>query len=146
MARQLKKTLEIPLPDGEVAVVDVNFRIIEIVERIYDTNADVVASVNLASPAKMLRSKIAAVIVEWLSTVETDFKRSEIREYVMTAEPKLLNVYSGCIQAAVLYSLKYINDEEFKQLSSGKDLEPSSSEANRKKSSAPTASSSSATE
>src|SRR5690606_16327403 len=125
MAKQLRKTLEIPLPDGEVAVVDVNFRIIEIVERIYDTNADVVASVNLASPAKMLRSKIAAVIVEWLSTVETDFKRSEIREYVMTAEPKLLNVYSGCIQAAVLYSLKYINDEEFKQLSSGKDLEPS---------------------
>lgn len=145
MAKHLRKTLEIPLPDGEVAVVDVNFRIIEIVERIYDTNADVVASINLASPEKMLRSKIAAVIVEWLSTVETNFKRSEIREYVMTAEPKLLNVYSGCIQAAVLYSLKYINDEEFKQLSSGKDLEPSS-EADRKKSSAPTASSSSATE
>ena len=147
MAKQLRKTLEIPLPDGDTAAVDVNFRIIEIVERVYNSSADVVASVDLASPRSMLRSKIAAVIVDWLTTTEVDFKRSELREHIITAEPKLLNVYSGCIQAAVLYSLKYIDEEQFDLLSKGKDLPTKKAEGSGgKKESVPTASSSSATE
>lgn len=144
--RQLKKTVEIPLPNGEECPVIVDFRIIEVVERVYNQNADLVVSIDLATPSRMLRSKIAAVIVEWLSVKETGFKRSEIKEYVMTADPDLLNVYSGCIQAAVLYSLKYIGDEEFDKLKKGKDLEAPPQGAPPKKDDAPRTSLPSATE
>jgi len=145
--RQLKKTLDIPLPDGETATLNVDFRIIEIVERVYNQNADLVASVDLSTPSRMLRSKIAAVIVEWLAVKETGFKRSEIKEFVLTASPPMLNVFSGCIQAAVLYSLKYIDDDQFDKLKRGEDLEASvKKEPKSGNDDAPTPSSPSATE
>lgn len=143
--RQLKKTLDIPLPNGETATLIVDFRIIEIVERVYNQNADLVASVDLASPTRMLRSKIAATIVEWLATKETGYKRSEIKEFVLTSAPSQLNVFSGCIQAAVLYSLKYIDDEQFDKLSRGEDLDSPPKEEKQGNEDAPTPSLPSAT-
>ena len=146
--RQLKKTLDLPLPDGETTTINVDFRIIEIVERVYNQNADLVASIDLATPARMLRSKVAAVIVEWLATKETGFKRSEIKEFVITAPPPMLNVFSGCIQAAVLYSLKYIDEDQFDRLARGEDLDSPTPPAEGKQGNgnAPTPSSPSATE
>jgi len=148
MANQMKKTLELPLPDGETLTMEVTFRIIEIVERVYQKNADMVVSVDLASPIHMLRSKIADVISEWVATRQTNFKRSEIREFVITRQPMDLNVYAGCIQAAVMYSLKYIDDDQFAKLTRGEDLdEPTpKKESKRGKGKAPAASSKSATE
>lgn len=119
----MKKTLELPLPDGDSITMDVNFRIIEIVERVYQRNADLVVSVDLASPQLMLRSKIAEVIADWVALRQTTYKRSEIKEHVMTRQPNELNVYAGCIQAAVMYSLKYIDDDQFAMLTRGEDLE-----------------------
>lgn len=148
--RQLKKTVEIPLPNGEECVLNVDFRIIEVVERVYNQNADLVVSIDLATPSRMLRSKIAAVIVDWLSIKDTGFKRSEIKEFVITADPQLLNIYSGCIQAAVLYSLKYIGEDEFDKLKKGQDLgtpDAGNKEGEKKgKEEAPTASLPSVTE
>lgn len=144
--RQLKKTLELPLPNDETVTLTVDFRIIEVVERVYNQNADIVASVDLATPSRMLRSKIAAVIVEWLSLKDHGYKRAEIKEFVITAPPPLLNVFSGCIQAAVLYSLKYINDEEFDKLRRGEDLEVKPKESQPGNADAPTPSLPSATE
>lgn len=121
--KQMKKTLDLPLPDGDSLTMEVTFRIIEIVERVYNQNADLVVSIDLATPSRMLRSKIADVIAEWVGTRHTNFKRSEIREFVITRPPDELNVYAGCIQAAVMYSLKYINDDEFAKLTRGEDLD-----------------------
>lgn len=135
MSKQMKKTLELPLPDGDVLTMEVTFRIIEIVERVYQRNADMVVSIDLANPQLMLRSKIADVIAEWISMRHTEWKRSEIREWVITRPPLELNVYAGCIQAAVMYSLKYIDDAQFAKLIRGEDLdEPEDKKAEDKKS------------
>jgi hypothetical protein len=144
--RQLKKTLEIPLPNDDTVTISVDFRIIEIVERVYNQNADMVASIDLANPARMLRSKIAMVIAEWVANRDTGFKRQEIKEFVMTAKPDQLNVFSGCIQAAVLYSLKYIDDAQFDKLSKGQDLDEPPAEGKQGNAEAPTSSQPSATE
>jgi hypothetical protein len=144
--RQLKKTLEIPLPDDSTVSINVDFRIIEIVERVYNQNADIVASVDLANPARMLRSKIAMVISDWVALRDTGFRRQDIKEFVMTARPEKLNVFSGCIQAAVLYSLKYIDDAQFEKLSKGQDLDETPAEGKQGNDEAPNSSQPSATE
>lgn len=122
MGKQLRKTLEVPIFD-EPVLVDVSFRIIEVVERIYSTNADMV-SVDLGNPVRVQRHKVAAVMAEWLRGREKELghSRAEIIEHVTTAPPDRLNVYVGSIQGAILYSLKYINDDQLAALSRGEDL------------------------
>jgi hypothetical protein len=124
MTQPLKKSVIIPLPDGGEHALNITFRVIEIVERVYEKNADLVCSIDMANPARLIRTKIAAVIAEWLATEEkVGFTRQAIREHVMCSPPKLLNVYTGCIQGSVLYLLQYITEKQLEKLSKGESLE-----------------------
>lgn len=99
----------------------VDFRIIEIIERVFDANAEMIVSITLANPVKVRRTQIADVIAEWLS-LDGQYKRREVREYVITAPAENIRQYVGCIQAAVLWSLAYIDDDQFTTLTKGEDL------------------------
>lgn len=121
MAGQLKKTLELVI-SGKTIPIDVDFRVIEVVERVYGANADLVASVDLANPIRVQRYKVANVIANWLSALNTGLNRDEIKEAVVTASIEELTKFTGAIQAAILFSLKYIDDEQFAALARGDDL------------------------
>jgi hypothetical protein len=120
MAGQIRKSLDVPVL-GVTVTVDVNFRIIEIIERVYQKKAELAAA-DLDSPEKVLRSKVAEVISLWLAPLTNDFDRIEIKEAVMTSTPEMLNVYCGCIQGAVLFTLKYVTADELEKLSKGESL------------------------
>ena len=116
----IKKTLKVPLLDEEVAV-PVTFQVIEVVERVWDCNADLIVAQVLTNPRRVQRRKVAETIVEW-AFEHTEIPRSKIREYVITAPASLINVYAGLIQGAVLYALHYIDDEQLAALAKGEDL------------------------
>lgn len=123
MGKPIRKTIDLPLYDDEVSI-DVTFEILEIVERVYEMRAEYVAArLQPQHPVAILRKDVAAVAVGWLTPRVLSHTRQEIREYVMTANAETLNRYIGAIQAAILYSLKEISDEEFEALSKGQDLD-----------------------
>lgn len=113
----LKKQIELVI-DGHTVSVDVNWQVIATVEQVFGTIADLVASdVLVYSP---LRYQVADVICQWVKS--RDLRENEIREYVMTCGHDDLNVFIGAIQGAVLYSLNYIEEDEFDRLTKGQDL------------------------
>lgn len=103
---------------GEEVSFDIDWRIIEIVERTFGAVADLVASdVLVRNPT---RYQVADVIIEWIRG--TNLKKSDVRQYVMTASQEELQTYIGAIQGAVLYSLSYIDEEQLDLLTQGQDL------------------------
>src|SRR5688572_1193964 len=107
--RDLKRTLTFPILDQEVTV-DVDFRVIETVERVFDMNADaVVALFSDADGRRVQRNKVADVIVGWLAFKDLGIKRRDIREAVITALPDLMRLYTTSIYAALLFVLNYYN-------------------------------------
>lgn len=123
MRKDIRKTIDVPL-FGDSVPVDVTFKIIEIVERVYGQTADLVASTLLTDPRQTLRHKVADVIVAWVGNRESlgEYSRTELRGEIMTAPVDVFRVYVGAIQAAVLYSLRYVTEQQFDQLSRGEDL------------------------
>lgn len=120
MSKALKKTISLEVCDQTVDV-DVNWRIIEVVESTFGVVADLVASDTLVT--NPMRSKVAEVISEWVRS--RDLRKKDIYEDVLGASLEDLQVYIGAIQGAVLYSLSYIEEDELDQLTQGKDLESS---------------------
>lgn len=106
----LKKTLVLPVLDQEVAV-DVDFRVIEIVERTFELSADAVITL-LNDSRRVQRNKVADIVVSWLEYRELGLKRREIREYVMRAAPELLAVYVTSIYASLLFMLNYYDKKD----------------------------------
>ncbi len=105
--KALKKTLVIPLLDDDV-IVDVDFRVIEIVERVFDMSADAVILL-LNDTRRVQRNKIADVITGWLAFKDLGMKRREIREHVISASPEALSVYVTSVYAALLFTLNYFD-------------------------------------
>lgn len=129
MAKPLRKSVSFELL-GEEVRVDLNFRVIQVLERVYDANLDHVIAFELAIPARVKRSKVAEAIADWLETqgIDRDWKRREVLEHVMGAPVEQLNKYIGCLQAAALFCLRgpdglpQIDDEGIALLMEGKDL------------------------
>ena len=121
--KPLRKTLELPIFDDTVEV-DVDFRLIETVERVFGTVADIVAGDTLVHNPR--RYQIAEVIASWVRSRE--HKRKDVHEHVITAPPERLQVYIGAIQGAVLYSLSYVSEDELDKLARGEDLDSSGEE------------------
>ena len=103
----IRKTLVLPLFGDEVTV-DVDFRIIEIIERVFDLSADAVISL-FSDGRRVQRRHVADVIVGWLAFKELGMKRREIREHVMTCPADALAVYTTSIYAALLFVLNYFD-------------------------------------
>lgn len=131
----LKKRITIAIA-GEEIDVDVNMRIIEIAERIYDFNADVIASVLLVDLARVKLTQLADLICEWIPPQkyqQHDLRRKDLRNGVYTATPDELRKLTGCVQAALLFCRRHIDEEEMQTLARGEDL-PDSEETSEGKS------------
>jgi len=121
--RNIRETLEVEVA-GETVSLDIDWRVIEIVERTFGAVADLVATDTLVNAPT--RHQIADVISEWVKSRE--MPKSKIRESVMLASQELLQSYIGAIQGAILYSLSYITEEQLDTLTGGDDLDGEESE------------------
>jgi hypothetical protein len=123
----IKKTIIIPIFDDEI-IVNVDFSIIEKVERVYDKTAENVAAFDLVNIARIRRSQIAQVICLWVQG-KTTIKTSLVNEAIQTCSQTDLYRFVGMIQAAILYSIRgqdgkpLITSEQFDALVSGQDIE-----------------------
>lgn len=121
----LKKTITLPLAGDDVHV-DVTTRVIEIVERVYDTNVDVVSTVLLVDPARVKLTQLAEVVGLWLTPGQLEqvgLKRREVPDAIYQASPEDVGRIVGCIQAACLFTRKHISEDEMRKLALGQDLE-----------------------
>lgn len=116
--KPLRGSVEIPIQDDELSI-DINWRVIEQVERVFGVLADLVASeVLVRNPT---RHKVAEVIALWCSG--HGMRRRDIIEEVMTADADDLQRYIGAIQGAVLYVLRHIDRDQMRKLAAGEDLD-----------------------
>lgn len=128
--RQIKKTLEIPIED-EVYDTPITFALLEVVERVFEVPADEVP--RLLTPyfafaphlgGNPQRSKVAEIIAGWITeSTGCELSRNCIREVVGFSLPDRYNVYVGCIQGALLFAWKRIDEEQLNTLSKGESLE-----------------------
>lgn len=114
---------------GEEISIPVNYRCIEVIERVFQCSAEVVVSMRLVDPMTLKRYEIANTVVEWMTEFnllsQHGWSREKVREDVMVGPSEgKLNVIVGCIQAAVLFTLKHVTEEEFEKLCRGEDLDP----------------------
>lgn len=126
-AKPLRQQIDIPIGEKRY-VVDVTFRILEIVERYYSevhgvaVRADAVFYL-LQDDASIRRIDVATVIANWLAAERVDHDRAEVYEAVITADTDRLRVYVGCIVGAIGYSMKRITLEDLKRAAAGEDVD-----------------------
>lgn len=121
----LRKTISLPVGDDEFEI-DVDFRVLEIIERVYDMRAEYVAGL-LEVDHRIRRSQVAEVILGWLSQRSDALvgrRRLDLLEEITTASEAVLRRYVGAIQGAILFSLKQLSDEDLEKLARGEDLAP----------------------
>jgi hypothetical protein len=119
----LRKQCQIELCGSDVSL-NVDMRLIELIERIYDSNVDVVA-VMLTDPRRIKLTQIADVYLAWLTPGQLDSlgtNRADIREYIYKASMDEINKLVGCIQASCLYFRNQISAEDFDTLTRGESL------------------------
>lgn len=124
--KPLRKQIELTIADRSV-MLNVDMRVIEIVESVYDTNVDVVATQILTIPALNQLTKLSAVIQQWLLPghyQQLGLSRSDVKQAIFGASPDDISRITGCVQAACLYARNYITDEQMERLARGEDLEP----------------------
>lgn len=122
--KNIRKTVTLPLGDDEVSL-NVDMRIIEVVERIYDVNVDLVATVLLVDPSRVKLTDLAQVVGEWLTPMHFEqlgIKRKDVKELIYTANHAELSKIVGCVQAACLFVRRHITAEELDALARGEDL------------------------
>lgn len=106
---------------GEEYEFDVDFRIIEIVERVYDANVDLCAHVYLATNPKL--SQVAEIMHQWLRIKTNKHKRDDVKGEIYGMDREDLQKVIGAIQGACAYMRKQIGDDELKKLANGQDLD-----------------------
>jgi hypothetical protein len=120
MPKPLRQSIEIPVGDGSISL-EVTFKILELVERVYDLRADFVKVV-LQSERMIKRSDIAVVMMGWIDSAGVKVDREQVFEDIITAPEKVIRKYVGAIQGAVMYSLREISEDELKKLADGEDI------------------------
>lgn len=118
MHKPLKSTLDVPLGGDEITI-DVTYRVIEQVERVFGTLADLVASETLVNNPR--RHLVAEVIALWAAG--RGYRRRQVIEEVSTCDHHTLQRYIGAIQGAVLFVLRHVDEKDMKRLAEGLDLE-----------------------
>jgi len=136
MKQSLRKTIVLPIQlenSIEEVLINVDWDILEKVERVYNTSAEYVAAQILVNVAHVQRRHVAQILCLWCQG-KTKLKQVEITEAVQTADQDQLYRYVGMIQAAVLWSIRgadgkpLITDAQFDQLVNGEDIEQSEDE------------------
>lgn len=134
----LRKTITLPVGDDEFEI-DVDFRVLEIIERVYDMRAEYVAGL-LEQDHRIRRTQVAEIILGWLSQRSDALvgrRRLDVLEEVTTASEEVLRRYVGAIQGAILFSLKRLSEEDLEKLSRGEDLGAPKQDGAEKKSDSP---------
>lgn len=112
----LKKTLTLFVLEREFQV-EINFRIVDVIERAFDRSADAVlmmfAQNNIGS---IRRGQIADVIASWLLESGADVKVRDVREYVLTSPAEQIAPFYGQVMAALLYATRAIDSAGFDTL------------------------------
>lgn len=130
MTKPLRQSVSIPIGKSSISV-EVTFRILEIVERVYDIRADYV-KLALQLDKYIKRTDVSNVLLGWLEVVGEKIDREEVFETVMTCEEATLRKYVGAIQGAIMYSLKECTEEELQQLADGKDIRTEADDGKKK--------------
>lgn len=117
----MKKQFTLDIGDEEI-ILECNFRQLEIIERVYEMNADYVVLSLLQDSRNMLRSKISEVISLWCAGKSLHYKQSDIRELVTLAPVENFKIYIAAMQAVVLFTTRQITEPQFDTLLNGEDL------------------------
>jgi hypothetical protein len=120
MAATLRKSIALHIRGQEIAV-DVDFRLLEIIERTFGRSLDQIVVEN-ADPSQFQRRHAAQIVVDWLElfrgdlfTGESKWARIDVREFVLTMPPDAYVFLVAAILAAVLYARKEMTAEEFEK-------------------------------
>jgi hypothetical protein len=108
----LRKTIDLEVL-GETITVDVDFRLIEVMERAFNTSADLLVPrfLNIES---LQRRLVADVIADLLVRKgELRFKREQVREYVITAEPDGYTLLATQLLIALMFTIRMIDGQKF---------------------------------
>lgn len=115
MSKPLRKTVELELFD-ELVAVDVDWHVIEVLERTFNTSADALIG-HFVQMDRVQRRYVADVIADLMAR-RTNYphRRGAIREHVMTAPPEVFYRWVASLNSALLYSLKHMSDDEFERI------------------------------
>lgn len=131
----VKKRIDLEVVIGgttHTAQIDVTFRVLEIVESVFNMNADWVASRVLTSPQLLKYTKIAEVIADWVSP-HIDERRGRIVEAVLAADRERMSSYVTAIQAACLFLRNHIDGVKFDDMMTPDDGAPDAADKGAKK-------------
>jgi hypothetical protein len=118
-AKPLRRVLDIELLTAEFKV-DVDFRLIEVLERAFGMSADALVDIFLQR-MRVQRRHVADVLAEILPRAGATQTRTEIREAVITLDLEAFAVLVSQLQAALLFIIKHMTPEEFDKVSSELD-------------------------
>lgn len=114
MRKPLRKSLTLELLD-QVHTVEVDFRLIELMERAFNQSADMILT-SFVVVEKVQRRHVADIVAEMLGRkLDVNLKRSDIREAVLTMDTEPYIALAVQIQAALLFILKHMTGEEYDQ-------------------------------
>jgi len=109
---------------GSDVHLSVDMRFIELVERVYDMNVNVVPVI-LQNPSHIKVTQLADLYLAWMTNEQVNtlgVKRVDIREDIYQASIEKINRMVGCIQAACLYYRREIDEADFDTLTKGESL------------------------
>lgn len=102
------------MPNGEVVAVDITFRQLEVIERVWNKGLDQVI-VELSGAGNVKRFQIADVIAQWVPLGSSKMTSAAIKEAVMLSPPEQFSMYAGLVLTVASYALSYIKDDDFKK-------------------------------
>lgn len=102
---------------GTEVSADVDFRMLEIAETVFNASADMIVSSHLVNPAFVKRSLVARSIAEWVQpSLPAGVKLADAINEIAMAEPKVFGAFAGKLQGALAYSLQYISETDFDKI------------------------------
>lgn len=120
----LKRQVTVEI-DGQEIHLEVNMRIIEIIERVYNCNVNF-AVVALQNPMQVKLTDLADVYGQWLTNghlEQLEISRKDLRRWVYKADIDTINRLSGAVMGAALHYRHDISGEDMQTLASGRSLE-----------------------
>lgn len=120
----LKRQVTVEI-DGQEVHLDVNMRVIEIIERVYNCNVNF-AVVSLQNPAQVKLTDLADVYGAWLTNghlEQLEISRKDLRRWVYQADIDTINRLSGAVMGAALHYRHDISGDDMQTLASGRSLE-----------------------
>jgi len=112
VSQPLRKTIKLPLPNGEEVSIDITFRQLEVIERVWNKGLDAVI-VELSSAGTIRRYLIADVIAQWVPLGSSGLSSVAIKEAVMLSPPEKFSMYAAMVLTVASYALSYIKDDDF---------------------------------